>query len=39
MSPVNTCALHATRELFGQLDRFGEYLPQLGLRFLLAFEF
>jgi len=32
-------ALRATRKLFGPLDHLGEFLPQLGLRFLLAYEF
>jgi len=36
---MNIRALRATRELFGHLDRLGEFLPQLGLRFLLAYEF
>ena len=36
---VHTRALRATRELFGHLDRLGDFLPQLGLRFLLAYEF
>ena len=39
MNFVNTHPLAATRELFGHLHRLGEYLPQLGLRFLLAYEF
>jgi putative oxidoreductase len=36
---VNTHALRAARVLCGSMDRLGEFLPQLGLRFLLAFEF
>ena len=39
MNFVNTHPLAATRELFGHLHRLGGYLPQLGLRFLLAYEF
>ncbi len=27
------------RDVFGLLNRFGEFLPQLGLRLLLAYEF
>ena len=38
-NPVQPHALRATRKLFGQLDRLGEFLPQLGLRLLLAYEF
>jgi putative oxidoreductase len=36
---VNTHVLRATRVLCGSMDRLGEFLPQLGLGFLLAFEF
>lgn len=38
-NPVQPHVLRATRKLFGQLDRLGEFLPQLGLRLLLAYEF
>ena len=37
--PVQSRVLNAARELFGQLGRLNESLPQLGLRFLLAYEF
>lgn len=37
--PVLSRVLNAARELFGQLGRLNEFLPQLGLRFLLAYEF
>jgi putative oxidoreductase len=36
---VNSGVLHAARALTGLLDRIGEFLPQLGLRILLAYEF
>ena len=38
-NPVRRRALHATRKVFEYMDRLGEFLPQLGLRFLLAYEF
>ena len=36
---VNSGVLHAAGALTGLLDRIGEFLPQLGLRILLAYEF
>jgi putative oxidoreductase len=35
----NTCVPCATRAVFGFLNRIGEFMPQLGLRLLLAYEF
>ncbi len=36
---VNACLSCLVRDVFGLLNRVGEFLPQLGLRFLLAYEF
>ncbi len=33
------CTRWVAQDLFGALNRIGEFLPQLGLRFLLAYEF
>lgn len=33
------CAVCIARGFIGYLNRIGEFLPQLGLRFLLAYEF
>lgn len=36
---LNACLSCITRDVFGLLNRIGEFFPQLGLRFLLAYEF
>ena len=36
---LNTCMTWVTRDVFGVLNRAGEWLAPLGLRLLLAYEF
>lgn len=36
---INACSRCVARDIFGFLNRIGEFLPQLGLRLLLAYEF
>lgn len=36
---LNACSICVARDIFGFLNRLGEFLPQLGLRLLLAYEF
>lgn len=36
---LNTCTLDVSHKLIDLLNRVGEFLPQLGFRFLLAYEF
>ncbi|MBI5463054.1 MAG: DoxX family protein [Gammaproteobacteria bacterium] len=39
MRLLNACSVCVARDLFGFLNRIGEFLPQLGIRLLLAYEF
>ncbi len=36
---LNTCMVCLVRDMFGKLDKAGEWLGLLGLRLLLAYEF
>lgn len=36
---LNTCTVCVARDIFGFLNRVGGFLPQLGIRLLLAYEF
>jgi len=37
--PTSTRLFHLAHDMLGLFDRIGEFLPQLGLRVLLAYEF